>query len=390
MRYLYADSEPFPLDYDLLATLRAFMHASTQIYGHLARIEELEVEIAGRNQATQAALGSIAEFTGAMEAARAAASEHYGAVAEVLELSVELEAHLQGVDAGARSKCARLNEDKSQASLAEIGEHRKSMRAVLEEFLLHSQLGMVPSYAHFALHDERYLLRVGGWTEGPIEVDYGVSTDRMPEWKEARRLSSLVGDLVLQVGMKKKFLSKSMTPELVDVSDYALGDVRTSAHGIEAQLRRKAASTKESVNVALLRTDAGLTGTVTRPDHEDGAPFPLVSEDVPKIERLLQKVQEEARVALPKRNSVHGVRLDSQDVFAHGLSARLCDRLIERFAPYVLEIAERSPSAYELSLKLEHDDGRREELYLRKSDLAQEIGSLPPRMRERFSPLGFG
>ncbi|MCC6874811.1 MAG: hypothetical protein IT378_10940 [Sandaracinaceae bacterium] len=389
MRYLYADSEPFPLEYDLLATLRSFLHAAAQVYGHLARIEDLEADIAKRAQETQAVLGSIAEFTEAMEAARSAASGHFAAVAEVLALSSDIEAYLQGAGAGARTRCARSNEDKSQAALAEIETLRKSSRAVVEDFVLNAQLGMEVAHAHFALKDERYDLRVGGWTHGAVEVDYGVTTDRLPEWKEPRRVSALTGDLVLQVGMKKKFLSKSMTRELIDVSDYALGDVRTNPHGIEAQLRRKAASAKECVVVSLSQTEAGLTGTIARPEHEGGAPFPMATEDVPKIEKLRQKIDEVARAALPKRSAVHTVRLDGQDVFVQGLFARLCDRFVERFAPLVHEIARRSPSPLELSLKLERDDGRREELYLRKSDLQEELTALPPRMRERFSPLGF-
>jgi hypothetical protein len=92
---------------------------------------------------------------------------------------------------------------------------------------------------------------------------------------------------------------------------------------------------------------------------------------------------------MPKRNSVRGVRLDGQDAFAHDLGPRLFDRLIERFAPYVQDIARRSPSVHELSLKLEKEDGRREELYLRKSELVDELTSLDPRMRARFGPLGF-
>ena len=43
----------------------------------------------------------------------------------------------------------------------------------------------------------------------------------------------------------------------------------------------------------------------------------------------------------------------------------------------------------ELSLKLEREDGRREEVYLRNSELVEELTPLNAGMRARFGPLGF-
>ena len=42
--------------------------------------------------------------------------------------------------------------------------------------------------------------------------------------------------------------------------------------------------------------------------------------------------------------------------------------------PTVVEIARRSPNDHELTLKREGDDGKREELYLRKSELLGKLG----------------
>jgi hypothetical protein len=160
--------------------------------------------------------------------------------------------------------------------------------------------------------------------------------------------------------------------------------------GADIQLRRKHNSpTKDAVILALMRTDLGVTGTIARPDHDNGAPFPIPAEDIPKIEKLWQNVEQQARAALPKRNSIHSVRLDGQDVYVQDLAPKLFDRLIERYSPFVHEIARRSPSAHELSLKLERDDGRREELFVRKSELLEELTALEPRMRSRFASLGF-
>ncbi|WP_205633644.1 hypothetical protein [Labilithrix luteola] len=63
-------------------------------------------------------------------------------------------------------------------------------------------------------------------------------------------------------------------------------------------------------------------------------------------------------------------------------------RLVTMFAPTVREIAKRSPNEFELSLKMENDGGRREELYLRKDQLTSKLQPLSSAGRQVFAPLG--
>jgi hypothetical protein len=82
------------------------------------------------------------------------------------------------------------------------------------------------------------------------------------------------------------------------------------------------------------------------------------------------------------------LELDGRDVYANGLSLQLVTRLVTSFAPTVEAIVARSPSTQELSLKKEHDDGRREELYLRREDLLKKLAPLHAEGRGVFAPLG--
>ena len=52
------------------------------------------------------------------------------------------------------------------------------------------------------------------------------------------------------------------------------------------------------------------------------------------------------------------------------------------------EVARRSPNEHELSLKVENDTGRREEIYLRKAQLVSALASVTPKARGVFDPLG--
>jgi hypothetical protein len=82
-------------------------------------------------------------------------------------------------------------------------------------------------------------------------------------------------------------------------------------------------------------------------------------------------------------------QLDGQDIFEHGLVNALLERIVERMAPIATEVARHSPNPNELSLKLERDDGRREELYLRKADLRQLVAQLPANAQVLFPRLAF-
>jgi hypothetical protein len=62
--------------------------------------------------------------------------------------------------------------------------------------------------------------------------------------------------------------------------------------------------------------------------------------------------------------------------------------MIRMMAPVVAEISKRSPNPAELSLKVENDTGRREEIYVRKADLLAKLEPLSPAERRVFEPFG--
>jgi len=57
--------------------------------------------------------------------------------------------------------------------------------------------------------------------------------------------------------------------------------------------------------------------------------------------------------------------------------------------PMVAEISRRSPNPRELSLKMENDAGRREEVYVKKEDLIAHLAGMGERELSIFTPLGF-
>ena len=106
------------------------------------------------------------------------------------------------------------------------------------------------------------------------------------------------------------------------------------------------------------------------------------------VEKLWQAIRAECQALMDHKERLTKLELDGKDVFAEHLALDLVRRLVATFAPTAKEIAARSPSAEELSLKTESEDGRREEIYLKKEEIFRKLQPLPASGREVFAPLG--
>jgi hypothetical protein len=129
---------------------------------------------------------------------------------------------------------------------------------------------------------------------------------------------------------------------------------------------------------------------VQRPDDDssEGIPSPLDAADRAQVERLAQLLRAAAKEVVAHKERLLSVTLDGADVVDQDLVIAFVERLVQLFSPIVSEIARKSSNSSELSLKREHDDGRREELYLRKQELMKRIEPLSAPARGLFSPLG--
>jgi hypothetical protein len=94
--------------------------------------------------------------------------------------------------------------------------------------------------------------------------------------------------------------------------------------------------------------------------------------------------------ATEHKTRVVSIHLDGEEIFVADKVLALVMRLIQMMAPTVAEIARRSPNQQELSLKIEHDGGRREEIYVKKADLVSKLIPLAPPEVAVFAPLALG
>lgn len=388
MRYLYADSELFPPGYDFLTTLKLFLEHGGLAAHHLAEMQEIEEEIASGAADVASAVELITRFGTRAEAALGTvlvSSPRNPAVQELADALIEEVQNL--TEAKCEEVETKLRQDNSLGE-SKTSEHRAQMHAEMAQFFLKAELGGDLLDARIELRDGKYAIEATRWMPGDISVTYAISADRFGAWSEPRKVASITDDLEkLQVGMKKKFLRRDLTREMIKVADHTIVSVILNEEGAEIALAKRPEATKDVIQLHLAHQSDGVYAHIERPSADEGLPFPAVPSDVEKLSGLWAALEEVGSEALEHRSSVLAIRVDDVDVLELDEPGLLLDRLIEQYGPIVREITRRSPSPRELSLKVEHEDGRREERYISRDSLTQLIEGLNDEVRARFATL---
>lgn len=392
-RYLYGDSTPFPLQYNFLTTLESFMSAAT-------RIVQLDVEgtiiSKQRDEVAQnrvKGLDALEQFhTVVMRAVQDTAQKvhHQHALdyaKNVAEYATQyIEDHRRQTLASNERESLQLRGD---------GERRaQEMRAHLENFLKNASLPVHGARIALRLTIEGKDARHSGSAayDHPdgISSSFTLAPHRAPAWQHPRKVGEIAQGVDLHVGVEKSWLSGKVTAKQINVDDWTITQVDLTDETFEVGLRKKMTE-KETLTLALRRHEAGATtGTVEHGGMagSESLPSNLSGPDVVQLERLWAALKIATRDAVEHKEQLIGITLDGQPVFEGGLAVPFVVRLVAMFAPTVREIAKRSPNEFELTLKIENEGGRREELYLRKDGLINALQPLPAKGRDVFSPLG--
>jgi hypothetical protein len=383
MRYLYGDAEEFPEEYNFLDTLQAFVECA----GRAARLEHEIVAL------EEALAKSATDESRRMEVMtrffEAAIAEIRSQIPKASEPAL-VEPHAEDLVAAVEAKRAEVEERHDQESRArrgqteaEIDERREAIRACLGEFLTRATLAVRSSAFGMTLVNDAVSLWGRADHDGGITTAFDLDPQRSGFWSTPPKIGTITPALTVQVGMRKKFLSKTLAPELVELDEHAVTSVELTPSSCEVHTRGRAGSHGEALVFKLIRTESETIATIV----VDGEARPAEDEDVPKLEALWQALADKSREALPHRRSLRWVKLDGDDVLENGLLGAFVKRLVDQFSPLAAEIARRSPNRAELSLKIDRGDGRREEIYVRKEDLARPLLELPEPVRARFTPL---
>lgn len=392
--FLYGDSEPFPGGYDFLAALRKFVGASSRALTLAHEADELERTLGDRAQEHMHAIDALQAFFDGLgdviaeRAARSGAPQTVGPYASQLLDQVEVLA--------AKAKASRAKDlDADQVDVtSRIRERRAEIRAVLSEYLLGDPLPVLSWALSLGLAGTSPHGQIILEHPGDLTTSFALDVARDAAWGRARKIGEIAPGLTMQVGFKKAFLRSSLHPDVVALDEMVIGALELGPDSMELHLRRKLDAPRDSYVLTVDPDDA--TGTdivkVTRFDERGGdtdAPFTSQGEEAARVVDLAKMLRGECGALIGRKKRLLSAQLDGHDVFERNLVTVLLQRISDRLAPTAAEVSRHSPNSNELSLKLERDDGRREELYLRKSDLVTMVAALPPEALTMYQRLAF-
>lgn len=384
MRYLFGDAEQFPEAYNFLDTLRGFVEcagqAATLEHEIGEREDELARQVADRTQEMEVLSGFCEGVIEDMKARAAGNPETTAPIASRL-----IESVTQILDE-ARSSYGRESQERRTTAEAEIDEKRKEIRRRVDTFLTQTTLSVESSSFDMRLTGHAVSLSASADHPGGIATSFDLDPSKSQSWSVPQKVQDIMPGLTIQVGMKKKFLSKELTPEVIQLDDHIITEVHLSPEACEVHARRRLEATEDSLVLKMSRANGELVARTAQPGV-DADERPAEPEDLPKLDALWQAIEGRCAEAMPHKLRLRSVRLDNAEVFDNGLLMSLVQRLIEQFAPLSREIARRSPNPGELSLKIDRGDGRREEIYIRKEDLVRPLANLPQSLRQSFAPL---
>ncbi len=391
MRFLFGDSTPFPLGYNFLTTLEAFMSAATRIVQLDVESQQLAKQREEIAQNRVKGLEALEQFhTVVMRAVQDTAQkvQHTHALEYASRVA---EFASQYVEEHRRSTLAS-NERESLSLRADADRRATEMKAHLEAFLKAARFPILKTKLSLRLIADPKDQRPSGSAsfEHPdnLQTSFTLAPHRAAAWSQMRRVADFAQGVDLMVGVEKSWLRGTVTAKQQNVDDWTVVAFETSDDTFQLTLRKKPTE-KEMLVFHIRRTEGGLIGTVEHPGAPGAeGPANMVPQDLQQLERVWAALRTATRDVLEQKEQLLNVALDGQPVFEAGLAVPFVVRLVNMFAPTVREISKRSPNEFELTLKMEVEGGRREELYLRKETLVSQLQPLPAKGREVFAPLG--
>ncbi|MBN2497706.1 MAG: hypothetical protein JXR96_24140 [Deltaproteobacteria bacterium] len=392
MRYLYGDLSEFPHQDNTLGLLQRFLDMAVSSLKLHAAIASSTVSIDEDRAFVADALSEIEEFEKHVVSSIEAASSSYAPEDVVAVLAEGAISNFARYMKEGRSRVVSKVEARIKATEQEIQKFQAQIQKHLRAFFVSSGVPVSNNSLRIYLRPEGDGYHAESEIQDVIGLDcsYKLDAGASNFFSAPRKVSDLVpGRWDLPVGTRKAWLKKDPVVECMRIDDAMMSYVCDDESSVQIQLLRRGGSGQEGVfllgpkssgRFLAWRIDAGGARLPVEPDV-------LGTEHDAQLTQLFKSLQPHLVQLYRARSALTAVRIEGQEVLSSRRLPELVERMVHFLAPTIVEIQIRSPASSELCLKVEHEGGRREEIYIRKSDLLEKIQTLPPALRCVFAPL---
>jgi hypothetical protein len=390
MSYLYGDSTASPLEVNFIDFLRDSLDFCVQL---ALSTDGLRRETERGDALRHAARNDIERLeklgSGVASTVKSLFDEGNGptarcALAVIQSTSDLVRSEIQGVNSALQVEEAKLE-------AARAGERENCVKALETLLLRHDLPNSTASLLLKARPNAPYAARLHTVTPLGVAATIELDVPSSHLFGHVIRVDRIVDRLEIQAPEVGGWLHKELKMRAQRLEKLHVVELDLHARESSVTLRASADGSGPGFDI-LVSADAPRVRVVRAPERDGSSdpPFEVEEQDASDLLALLQKLEGSAHELAVHRKALLQASLDDRLLRDHDAPTLLVERLIHTIAPMVREIAARSPSTTELVLKRLVSGGRREEIFVTKSELREKIERVPAAFRALFDPLGLG
>jgi hypothetical protein len=390
MGHVFGDSTPFPHDADFIEIIRHAVEQGVKLLG----AEEAIAQALRRSDSVEQQRQTLRSQLAMLGDAIALSLDNFGSVKSERVASV-----CGGIREAAKSLIGaqmqsldNLATEKLSSSRAAIDSAREDAFHCIESFVLRHDLPETAVGLHLTAGENRYVGEALVGTPFGVEAVFALAIPAAHDWGHPRRVVELNAGTDVHVPMESGVFSKRIEPRLVKLDRLFVSEVSLARGRARIRLRKGPRSgggfdldlPAEGTTPALLRllSEEG----VVAPDE----PLSLGDDDGVHVTRLRNRVIETTRDLAARREAMTGATFDGKPFKELEHPREVCERLVTVMAPIVQEIGRRSGAPGELVLRRDVGQGRRDEVYITKAELHEQVLALPDELQHVFDPFKLG
>ncbi len=378
VRVLLGDSTPSEFPPNVLDLVTEVVLCARDVATPFAEIHELERRRAESVRVTEAIVKELQGFArqtevGVRATAKAAIRPEVRAHGDEV-----VDAITRMIDGWTRQYERKRDATDNQVS-QRIAAARQGMMKALERFLVPRRNDAPVQRFHRFFDGQRYLdTAVVEPLEG-IRLQLAI-TD--PEPEAPRRMRSLLGKgNKIQVGTRLSRIRRIEEPVVASIDDLLLLEMERGPGRLRLQLVKKPGM-PDIVRIEIARSEDGLLGGRVSRGDAPAVDSPLT--DRPVLQALWRVLDDERERILCCNAQLVELNLDGRRVEEPETMLEVAERLVDCHRSTVSTLARHSPNPEEFTIKIETAEGRREEAWIRREELAQHLLGLPDDLRRRL------
>ena len=391
MRYLYGDLSEFPAQENVLDLLQRFVDMAVDALLLDAKIEETLAATEEEKLFMVETLSEIDRFAGSVQTAiedSTPSSANDDVVSVIAQGAAD---QLDQFLSEAKRKLAQQIEQRIGRNQAEVASMSKGIHEAFRKFFTPSVIPIHSNALRCALHGQSYQATAEILDVNGILCGYAIDTSASTFFREPKRLAALCpGKLEFPVGTKKAWLKKEPVVETLRIDDATLSLVLDQEEQVEIRLIKKSGSHVDGVSAHIKKGRQGGISVFRLDAAGEETPVPesiLNPAHTEALAEFWRQLSPAVRALYRTRGNLSTIAIDGKEVVSARLVVDLVRRLVGYLAPTIVEIGKRSPAKEEFCLKIDHEGGRREEIYVQKAELMARIAPLPADRQELFTPL---